>query len=296
MCARSAAGRRCRGWALWRRGASNSALLGIGRAGGHPVEIDRRDEVQVHGLPQVSGQIERLALGLQGRQHKGQGGEQLSGHPLGLGQMRAGSRGQIGRRGKALQTRSHRGKPGGPRRHRLHLSAPQFIGVIELAELTPQRPRPRLARLRLLVVHGGLTPRAQRRLTVLGEVRRTLARMGALIGIGLRGRLYLLHRRLGGGHARLGLLDLAGQVQTCSLAHLMLDMKEIRGMLGLVIVALMAAQRLRLIARALDHRHRQSGECAAQGLRPGGRRAVRGVLLEQDEIGNRLQGHQQMAG
>jgi len=265
MCARSAAGRRWRGWSPWRKGASNLpaqclqrvTLRSVARARGDALQIDGWHELGAHGLLQLGRQIQGLDLGLQARHDKGEGGEQLGRDPLGLGQMLAGTRGQIDRRGEALQLLPERLKTGGHGRDRLCLSAGEIIGVIELAERADQLTGLRLMRLRLLVLDLGRGHRRQRRLAARGERRRAPARVRALRAIGLFGRPRLLPRRLGGGHARFCLPDLAGQIQAGGLAHLMLDMEKIRRMLGLAIVGVMAAQGLRLVAGALHHLHRQ---------------------------------------
>jgi len=102
--------------------------------------------------------------------------------------------------------------------------------------------------------------------------------------------------RLRGGHARLGLRDLAGQGQARGFRHLMLPVEEIRRMMGAEIRLGMAAQRLRLIGGAWDDLERQSVQGRRERPRPGRRRAIRGVLFQENEVRHRFQRHQQISG
>ena len=53
----------------------------------------------------------------------------------------------------------------------------------------------------------------------------------------------------------------------------------------------MPAQRLGLVGGALNHLHGETRAGAVQGRRPGRRGAIRGVLLQQNEVRHRLDGH-----
>lgn len=91
-----------------------------------------------------------------------------------------------------------------------------------------------------------------------GEGGGPAARTGALRLIRPPGVLRDVHRLLGHRDGGGGLADLAGQVQTRCLRHLMLAMKKIAGMRGAEVFRHMAPQRLRFVTGALDHGDRQA--------------------------------------
>jgi hypothetical protein len=75
-----------------------------------------------------------------------------------------------------------------------------------------------------------------------------------------------------------GLFDLADQVQTGPLRHLMLAMKEVGGILGAEVLRLVVPQRLGFVTGALDHGHRPPVQGRVQRLYSGRGGAIGRVL------------------
>jgi hypothetical protein len=129
--------------------------------------------------------------------------------------------------------------------------------MIALTERRDQVPRLLLARLGLCALQGRLRQRTPRGLNALGKGRGTTRTVRALSLRLLRGTR-AVPWRLGRALLGLGLAHRAGQRQAGRFRDLMLQMKEIRGVMGLRIVLDVATQRLRLVAGALNDRDRQS--------------------------------------
>jgi len=69
--------------------------LGAGGACRDPLQVDGRDELLVDSSFDLWGESQRLDLGLNGREEEGQRRQQLRGQSFGLGDARAGARGQV---------------------------------------------------------------------------------------------------------------------------------------------------------------------------------------------------------
>ncbi|WP_300970502.1 hypothetical protein [Thiocapsa sp.] len=104
----------------------------------------------------------------------------------------------------------------------------------------------------------------------------------------------LLRRALGlpvslrGGDAGFGLAQIARQRQGRGFGDLVLAVKEVRGVVGTEIRLGMPTQRLGLVGGALDHLHGKPRAGVLKRRRPGRRGAIRGVLLQDNEVRHRL--------
>lgn len=88
-----------------------------------------------------------------------------------------------------------------------------------------------------------------------------------------------------------GLLDLAGQVQSRALGDLMLTTKQLRCPRGAKVLLDEVPQRPGLITAVLDRADRQTGQRLLQELPPGGRGAICRVAFRQTVVRQRVDGH-----
>ena len=168
----------------------------------------------------------------------------------------------------------------------------QVIRMVERTEFTHALTSVGLLLQGWWLVAFSLPQRDERGLGPRLEGRGMAARR---LGLTLERRL-----RLSGGlplppslrYGGLGLFHLARQGQTGRLHHLMLDVEQIRGMMRTERALHMADQPLALITGPLNDLDRQPFQGRCQRLRPGRRRAILGVLLQQNEVRHRLQAHQ----
>lgn len=86
--------------------------------------------------------------------------------------------------------------------------------------------------------------------------------------------------------------SLARQRQASGVYQVLLDMEQVGGMMGAERLFGMGDQGLGLVAGDLADRHRPAGQPLVQALSPGRGVALGGVLFQQQEIGDRLDGHQ----
>jgi len=140
-----------------------------------------------------------------------------------------------------VQSPPHRLEALGEVFERLCFATVERVRVIELAQLTDQIARLALACLCLLLLDSRLGQIAHRHLNTLLECRRAPGPTVSLMPICRFGRPLGLALCFRARHLCLGLLDLAGQMQAGRLRHLVLAMKQVRGMVRLAIFLDVAA-------------------------------------------------------
>jgi len=172
--------------------------FGTGTARSHALQVQGRNELLDERRLQGGRQIEGLDLGLQGRKEKGDGGKQLSGQALRLGEALAGARRQIGGGGKALQLHPNVREARREALDGLRLPGLQIIGVIQGPEFTDQFTGLALTRLRAVVLGFGLDPVGQGRLNAGRDRGRATAGMGRGVLVRRLGRPRGLPVRPGG--------------------------------------------------------------------------------------------------
>ena len=266
-------------------------LLRVGAALGRPLQVERGNQVVEHRLLDHGSQVKGMHPGRDRHEEERQRGHQRGGESLRLGQMRAETLGQGRLFGDRLQALEERPEPLGEVLGGLRLAVLEVVGVIERAQVCDQHLGLGAACLDPLACQAGLDVVTQGAIDACGKRRRTSWTMGMAMVL-LLGDARGLPARLGLGLFGLRLLLRARQRQARGLADLMLQMKEIGGMMGAEIALDMRQQPLGFIAGALHDGDVQPFEPTRERLRPGRRRALLGDLLDQDQARDGIDGHQ----